>query len=97
LVKNVSGPVKVVQIGQQAADQGWIVLVRFAGIISLNLAIFNLLPIPALDGGRLLLIGLEKVVGRKRIARVEKYVNAVGMALLILLLITVTIKDIFWG
>lgn len=97
LIKNVGGPVKVYEVGQQAVAQGWSVALRFVGIISLNLAIFNLLPIPALDGGRLLMIGLEKVVGRKKIAKIEQYVNAVGMGLLILLLIVITIKDIFFG
>lgn len=97
LVKNISGPVSVVKIGQQAAADGWITMMRFGGIISLNLAIFNLLPIPALDGGRLLMIGLEKIVGRKRVVKVERYVNAVGMFLLIALLIGVTIKDLFFS
>lgn len=97
LLKNISGPVAVVKVGEQAANDGWMMMMRFAGIISLNLAIFNLLPIPALDGGRLLLVGIEKIVGRKRVANVEKYVNGIGMALLILLLIGVTIKDIFFG
>lgn len=97
LVKNVGGPVQVVKVGQQAVAQGWEVTLRFVGIISLNLAIFNLLPIPALDGGRLLMVGLEKVVGRKRVARVEQYVNAVGMGLLMLLLVVITIKDIWFS
>jgi regulator of sigma E protease len=97
LIKNVGGPVQVVRVGQQAVAAGWEVTLRFVGIISLNLAIFNLLPFPALDGGRLLMVGLEKVVGRKRVARVEQYVNAVGMGLLILLLIVITIKDIFFS
>jgi len=97
LLKNVGGPVAVVKVGQQAAEQGWIMMMRFAGIISLNLAIFNLLPIPALDGGRLLMVGLERIIGRKRVARVEGYVNGVGMILLISLLIGVTIKDLFFA
>ena len=97
LIKNVGGPVQVVKVGQQAVEMGWDVTLRFVGIISLNLAIFNLLPFPALDGGRLLMVGLEKVVGRKRVAKVEQYVNAVGMGLLILLLIVITIKDIFFS
>jgi regulator of sigma E protease len=67
LIKNVGGPVQVVKVGQQAVAAGWEVTLRFVGIISLNLAIFNLLPFPALDGGRLLMVGLEKVVGRKRV------------------------------
>jgi regulator of sigma E protease len=97
LAKNVSGPVAVVKVGQQAAGDGWLTMTRFAGIISLNLAIFNLLPIPALDGGRLLMIGLEKIVGRKRVVKVERYVNAIGMILLLSLLVVVTIKDLFFS
>lgn len=97
LIKNIGGPVQVVKVGQQAVAAGWEVTLRFVGIISLNLAIFNLLPIPALDGGRLLMVGLEKIIGRRRVARAEQYVNAVGMGLLILLLITITIKDIFFS
>ncbi len=97
LLKNLSGPVAVVKVGEAAAAEGWITMVRFAAIISLNLGIFNILPIPALDGGRLLMIGVEKIVGRKRVAKVEKYVNAVGMGLLILLLIGVTVKDLWFS
>lgn len=97
LLKNLSGPVKVIEVGQKAAKEGWTTLLRFAGIISLNLAIFNLLPIPALDGGRLVMVGLEKIVGRKRVAKYEKYVNAVGMGLLLLLLLGVTVKDLFFS
>ncbi len=97
LIKNVSGPVAVVKVGQQAAADGWITMVRFAGIISLNLAIFNLLPIPALDGGRLLMIILEKIVGRKRVSKYERYINAAGMIFLISLLIGVTVKDLFFS
>ena len=97
LVKNISGPVAVVKVGQQAASEGWVTMARFAGIISLNLAIFNLLPIPALDGGRLVMIVLEKIVGRKRVVKVERYVNGVGMILLIALLIGVTVKDLFFS
>jgi regulator of sigma E protease len=97
LAQNVGGPVAVVKVGQQAASEGWVTMARFAGIISLNLAIFNLLPIPALDGGRLLLIGIEKIVGRKRVAKYERYINAVGMVLLLTLLVVVTVKDIFFS
>ncbi|MFH2085188.1 MAG: M50 family metallopeptidase [bacterium] len=97
LIKNVGGPVAVVKAGQQAAADGWISLLRFGGIISLNLAIFNLLPFPALDGGRLLMLGLEKIVGRKRVAKYEGYVNSAGMGILILLLIVVTVKDLFFS
>lgn len=97
LLKNVSGPVAVVKVGQQAASEGWVTMMRFGGIISLNLAIFNLLPIPALDGGRLLMIFLEKIIGRKRVVKVEGYANGIGMALLLTLLVVVTVKDLFFS
>ncbi len=97
LIKNISGPVAVVKVGQQAASEGWVTMVRFAGIISLNLAIFNLLPIPALDGGRLLMLVFEKIFGQKKVGKIEGYVNGVGMILLISLLIGVTIKDLFFS
>ncbi len=97
LLSNVGGPVKVVQVGSQAVAEGWVALLRFAAIISLNLGIFNLLPIPALDGGRVVMVILEKFIGRKRVAKVEGYVNAVGMGFLILLLVAVTVKDVFFG
>ena len=97
LINNIGGPVAVVKVGQQASREGWLTMARFAGIISLNLAIFNLLPIPALDGGRLLMIFLEKIVGRKRVVKIEPIVNTVGMGLLILLLIGVTVKDLFFA
>ena len=97
LLANVGGPVKVVQVGVQAAAEGWVAIFRFAAIISLNLGIFNLLPVPALDGGRVMMVILEKFVGRKRVAKIEGYVNAVGMALLILLLVGVTVKDVFFS
>ncbi len=97
LLGNLSGPVAVVKVGQQAATEGWMTMMRFAGIISLNLAIFNLLPIPALDGGRLLMIVLEKIIGRKRVVKFERYANAAGMVLLIGLLIGITVKDVFFS
>lgn len=97
LIKNVSGPVAVVKVGENAVREGWLTMVRFAGIISLNLAIFNLLPIPALDGGRLLFVGLEKVIGRKRVVAVEGYLNSIGMILLIGLMLFATVKDLLFS
>lgn len=94
LWQGLSGPFEVVKIGQEQAAEGWISFLRFGGIISFNLAVFNLLPIPALDGGRIVMVMLEKVVGRKRIAGVEKYVNATGMIALLLLMIVVTVRDL---
>ena len=96
LFSQMSGPVAVVRVGAEAVSAGWVTTLRFVGILSINLAVFNLLPLPALDGGRLLFVGIGLVVGRKRVARVEAYANTIGMGLLILLLIGVTVKDVFF-
>jgi len=65
-------------------------LLNLSGLLSISLAFFNVLPIPGLDGGRLFFIILEGVIGRKINQRVEGYIHAVGMALLIGLIILIT-------
>lgn len=91
----LSGPIGVVRVGNEAQGAGLVVYLRFIAIISINLGIFNLFPIPALDGGRLVFLIIEKIIGKKHVSRVEGYVNGVGFLLLIGLLILVTILDIF--
>jgi regulator of sigma E protease len=63
-------------------------------MLSLNLGIMNLLPIPALDGGRALFIFLEKIFGRKKIIKIEAYANYAGFVLLALLIVLITAKDV---
>jgi len=94
LWQGMGGPVAVVRIGQEQAEAGWLAFLRFGGVISFNLAVFNLLPLPALDGGRVLFLVIEKIVGRKRSAKAEKYVHGVGIILLIGLLVVVTVRDL---
>jgi regulator of sigma E protease len=93
----VGSPVKIFVESRQAGifDQGPWILLNFTGIISINLAIFNLLPIPALDGGRVVMILLEYVLGRKRVTKIEGYVNYAGLILLGGLMIAVFARDIF--
>ena len=69
-------------------------LINFMGILSVNLAILNILPLPALDGGRVFFVALEGIVGKKVLPKVENYVHMVGMLLLIALLILITIGDL---
>lgn len=96
LPEGIAGPVGVWRVGERVQqDGGWLASLRFGAILSLNLAVFNLLPFPALDGGRLLFLGVEKILGKKRTAKYEQYVHGVGIILLIGLLIVVTWKDIF--
>lgn len=96
LPEGIAGPVGVFRRGQEIQQEGGILAsLRFGAILSLNLAVFNLLPFPALDGGRLLFIGVEKLLGKKRTAKYEGYVHGVGIILLIALLLVVTWQDIF--
>ena len=90
----LSGPVGIYQVTDQVASYGIISLMNFAGMLSINLGIMNLLPIPALDGGRLLFIAIEAVRGKPVDRNKEGMVHFVGIMLLLLLMIAVTWNDI---
>lgn len=92
--KDVAGPVGIYEVSKSAGEQGLMAQFQFTGILSINLAILNLLPLPALDGGRLLFIAIEAVIGRKVKPRLEQAIHLAGMALLIGLMILVTINDV---
>lgn len=97
--QGVSGPVGIYSVVGQIVDmpdakERALQLLNLAGLLSISLAFFNVLPIPGLDGGRLFFILIEGVIGRKVNPKVEGYFHAIGMALLIGLLLLVTIKDI---
>ena len=70
-------------------------IIQFTALLSLNLGLINLLPIPAVDGGHLLLIILEKICGRSRIAKIESGINYAGIVFLIILTILITGNDIW--
>ncbi|GAA0365339.1 RIP metalloprotease RseP [Bacillus horti] len=93
-IDDLAGPVGIFQITGQAAEQGLAVLLQFAAFLSINLGIMNLLPIPALDGGRLIFIGLEALRGKPIDPQKESLVHFVGFALLMLLILVVTWNDI---
>lgn len=92
----LAGPVGIVHQASQAGvfSRGWLPLLEFSGLLSINLGIMNLLPIPALDGGRILFILLEKIVGKKRIQNIEGYANYGGFVVLIGLIVLVSFRDI---
>lgn len=90
----LSGPIGIAKFTGQAARIGFAYLIQLTALLSVNLAILNIIPFPALDGGRLLFIGLEKMKGSPISRRVENLVNSIGFTLLILLMIYVTSKDI---
>ena len=91
----VAGPVGIAQITGEVAQAGLSPLLEFAAFLSINLAIVNLLPLPALDGGRIAFILLEVVRrGRRVPARIEGMVHMVGFAMLITFILLVTYQDI---
>lgn len=89
-----AGPVGIASITGQAARLGLAHLLQFAALLSLNLAILNILPFPALDGGRLVFLLAEKIKGRPIRKEVEGLVHNAGFLLLIILIIFITYKDI---
>ncbi len=91
---SVTGPVGLVGMVGDATELGWGYLLSFTALISLNLSIINLLPFPALDGGRLLFVMIEAVSRRRIPAKIFNAVNAAGFAFLIFLMILVTLHDV---
>ncbi len=92
--KDITGPVGVYALTSQAVKLGWISFINFLGIFSLNLAIINILPFPALDGGRLFFVVLEGIIGKKVKPKYEAIVHTLGMALLLALIFAITFNDI---
>lgn len=91
----VSGPVGIAVLTGQAAKLGWIYVLQFTALLSLNLAIINILPFPALDGGRILFLGIEKIRGKAIDSRRENFWNNLGFTLLMLLIMVITFRDLF--
>jgi len=91
---DVSGPVGIAVLTGEVTKLGLIYVLQFAALLSINLGIINILPIPALDGGRILFVIIEKIKGSPVSRKVEQMIHAVGFALLITLMILVTFKDV---
>ena len=90
----MSGPVAIVGEIQNAAKMGWQSVLNLGAFISVNLGVMNLLPIPALDGGRILFLLIEKIRGKKLTGDKEATINFVFFVILISLMILVTFSDI---
>lgn len=93
-VSQISGPVGIVGLVGDASRLGFAYLLTFTALISINLAIINLVPFPALDGGRLLFVIVEGITKRPINPRFAQITNTVGFALLITLMLFVTYRDI---
>jgi len=92
--KDVAGPIGIFQITGVVAKSGIMNVLQFMGILSVNLAVVNILPFPALDGGRLVFIAYEAITKRRPKPSFEGWVNTIGMAFLLLLVIMISINDI---
>ena len=90
----IGGPVKIAEMSGRVASQGLLSLAMFVAIISINLGLVNLLPVPALDGGHLMFFGLEGIMGRPLNARVQEQIMRGGIALLLSLIVVLTFFDI---
>ena len=93
-VKQLGGPVAIYNVSSQAAEGGILPVLRLLAMLSINLGIFNLIPIPALDGGKIL-INLIEVIRRKPLKQeTESYITLVGVAIMVILMLVVTWNDI---
>ena len=91
---SVTGPIGMVGIVNSAYQFGFVYLMSFAALISINLAIINLLPFPALDGGRLFFLLIEKIKGSRINPKVANTANMIGFSLLIFLMLFITYHDV---
>ena len=92
--QGVGGPVKIAQQAGQTAKQGFGQLLIFAGMLSVNLGLLNLLPIPALDGGRILFVIYEKIMRHPVDPQKENLMHLAGMALLLAFMVFITLRDV---
>jgi len=90
----VTGPVGMVSIVGDAYSFGFVYLLSFMALISINLAVINLIPFPALDGGRLLFLLIEKIKGSRINPKIANTVNTVGFCILLLLMVLITYHDV---
>lgn len=90
----VSGPIGIVGIVGDAAREGIAYILSFTALISINLGLINLIPFPALDGGRLLFLGIERVKGSRINPRLAGALNMIGFGLLIILMLVVSYRDV---
>lgn len=91
---SVSGPVGIAVMTGQAATLGFVYILQFTAMLSVNLGIINALPIPALDGGRILFIIIEKIKGSPVTQKTEHLFHTIGFIILITLMILVTLRDV---
>jgi regulator of sigma E protease len=91
---DIAGPIGIAALTGQAARVGFTYLIQFVAMISVNLAVLNILPFPALDGGRAVLVLVERIRRRALKMSTERTINTIGFAILLALMVAVTVKDV---
>jgi regulator of sigma E protease len=94
VLSSLSGPVGIAKIVGETSEYGYDAVLTLVAALSINLAIFNILPLPALDGGRMVVVLIEAITRKKVPFKYYSWVNGIGFGLLILLLIVVTVNDL---
>ncbi len=94
VIDSLSGPVGIAKIVDETSNYGYVAVLTLVAILSINLAIFNILPLPALDGGRIVVVLIETIFRKKIPFNYYSWVNVAGFFLLILLLVVVTVHDL---
>lgn len=93
-LKNLSGPVGIFKMTDQITQTGFLTTMAFVGLLSVNVGIFNLLPIPILDGGRIFITLIEMLIGRKLSERVQNVIMTIGLVAIVALMLFATWNDI---
>ncbi|HEM4671433.1 TPA: RIP metalloprotease RseP [Streptococcus suis] len=93
-VKQLGGPVAIYSVSNQAAANGWVSVFNLMAMLSINIGIFNLIPIPALDGGKIVMNILEGIRRKPLKPETESYITLAGVAIMVVLMLVVTWNDI---
>jgi len=93
-IKEATGPLGIFFLTSKVAQHGIIAVINLIGLISISLAIFNLLPLPVLDGGHIFLLAIEKIRGKYITLKTERAINNTGFSLIMMLAVVVTYNDI---
>ena len=94
-IKQTTGPIGLYKLSGEVAKLGVVYFLQFIALLSINLGLINILPFPALDGGRVVFVALEGIFKKKVIKQqIETMIHTIGFALLIILIILITIRDV---
>src|SRR3990167_2530981 len=93
-VEGVVGPIGIINLAITSGRMGLVYVVQLLALISLNLAVLNIIPFPALDGGRLLFVIIEKIKGSPLSIKTESFINGIGFIALLILMVLITLKDV---